>query len=478
MRFRARWSLRTLVMGGFGVASLLLMGATGYAIYSIENLASQSERMLAEGVYTMRMIDQLQEQVSDLHRTAQQYQILGTPDLLEIYERRHQRLLDSVAALEAYPWPAAPAAFLAELRFRGETAVAQVRADRQSIDVGEYGELRSLVLDMHMAGQSHMDRALALLRTDVAQLHAALVALALLLTGVAVTFAAAFSKLVSSPIDQIGAGIRGLGRAKFDEPIRVQGPTDLEAIGELLDWLRERLKTLEEQKVTFVRHMSHELKTPLANIREGSELLCEDLEREPNESLREMACIVRDNGVRLQKLIDGLFNFAAWHDDSSTIRAEEFNLAALVNEVVSDYRLDLATHGIRVETALPRQTKFVGDRSRIRSMLDSLLSNAVKYSPPGGTIRVGMEVGQYEVCIDVQDQGPGIPKAQQEKVFLPFFQGQPPASHARARGAGIGLSVARACADAHGGDIAIVAEQGPGAHLQIRLPKRAAADAN
>jgi two-component system, NtrC family, sensor histidine kinase GlrK len=463
-------------MGGFGVASLSLMGATGYAIYSIESLANQSERMLAEGVYTTRLIDLLQEQVSDLQRTARQYQILGTDDLLDIYDRRHVRLLDTVSALEAYPWAPAPAGMLTELRQRSDAVATRIRTDPAGVDVDEYAQLRALVLDMHLAGQRNIDQALAALRSDVAQVHTALIALALLLTGLAVVFAAAFSKFVSHPIDQIGAGIRGLGRADFNEPIRIAGPTDLEAIGQLLDWLRERLKALEEQKVTFVRHMSHELKTPLANIREGSELLCDDLERQPNESLREMASIVRENGIRLQKLIDGLFNFAAWHDDSSTLRTEEFELAPLVEDVLSGYRLDIATHGIRIETRLPRQTSFVGDRHRIHSLLDNLLSNAVKYSPPGGTIRIEIDAHADEIWIDVRDEGPGIPKEQREKVFLPFFQGPPPPVNTRVRGTGIGLSVARACVDAHGGAISIVDDEGPGAHIQIRLPNRSAAN--
>jgi two-component system, NtrC family, sensor histidine kinase GlrK len=462
-------------MCGFGVACLSLMGATGYAIYSIENLASQSERVLAEGVYTTRMIDQLQEQVSELERTAQQYQILGTPELRDIYEQRHARLQYNITALDAYPWRPEPARVLTELRARSAAARDNVRLAPTAIDTELYAELRALVADMHGAGQENIDRALTVLRADVHQLHTALTALALLLTSVAVLFAAAFSKLVSRPIDQIGAGIRNLGRANFEQPVHVDGPTDLVAIGKLLDWLRERLKALEEQKVTFVRHMSHELKTPLANIREGSELLCDDLARQPNDSLKELAGIVRENGIRLQKLIDGLFNFAAWHDDSSTLRVEEFELAPLVEGVISEYRLELATHGIRVESSLPRQTKFVGDRSRIQSLLDNLVSNAVKYSPPGGTIRIEIACEAEEISIDVRDEGPGIPKAQREKVFLPFFQGQPPPAPARVRGAGIGLSVARACVDAHGGDISIVDEDGPGAHIKIRLPRRAQA---
>jgi two-component system, NtrC family, sensor histidine kinase GlrK len=476
MLIHARWSLRTLVMGGFGVASLSLMGATGYAIYSIENLANQSERVLAEGVYTTRLIDQLQEQVSDLQRTAHQYEIVGTEELQEIYELRHERLTETIGSLKAYPWQPEPAVVLEEISARSQSGLERVRSGPEGIDAEVYTALRTLVGEMQVAGRGNIDRALAVLRSDVDQLHTALIALALMLTSVAVVFAAAVSKLVSRPIDQIGAGIRGLGRANFDAPIRVEGPTDLEAIGQLLDWLRERLKTLEEQKVTFVRHMSHELKTPLANIREGSELLCDDLERQPNESLKELAAIVRDNGVRLQKLIDGLLNFAAWHEDSSALSAEEFELSAVLKEVLSDYRLEIATHGLRVESRLPRQITYFGDRARIQSLLDNLLSNAVKYSPPGGTIRVEMGVHGDELYIDVRDEGPGIPKAHREKVFLPFFQGRPPPSPSRVRGTGIGLSVARACVDAHGGEIRIVDEDGPGTHIQIRLPKRAAAN--
>ncbi len=478
MLFRARWSLRTLVMSGFAVVMLLLAAAVGYAIYSIDQLATKSERVLTEGVYTARLTDQLRSQIPDLQRAARQYQILESGELAEVYVRRHQRLLETVDALEAYPWPDGVGRELAELREGAETLMTQLFIDPGVLETDRYAALQSLAHDMHEEEQINMDQALTTLRADVDQLRNALLALVAVLAAVAVLFVASFSRLVSRPIDQIGAGIRGLGRASFDQVIQVTGPTDLEAIGRLLDWLRERLKHLEEQKVTFVRHMSHELKTPLSNIREGSELLYDDLARSDDTGLRELAGIVRDNGIRLQKLIHGLFDFAAWEDERTRLYTESFDLGAVIDEVLADYRLDMATYDITAETRSVHGLLYAGDRRRIHSLLDNLVSNAVKYSPRGGTICIETEVTDDIIHIHVRDQGPGIPAEHRSKVFLPFFQGrQPSLNRARIRGTGIGLSVARACVSAHGGDIEIVEQSVPGAHFHVRLPKQGAIDA-
>ncbi len=476
------WSLRTLVMGGYVVATVSLMGAAGYAVYSIEHLATQSERMLAEGIETTRLIDQVHEQIPHLQRVAQQVQVrvvagnLDVAELQEIYERRHRRFLDDIDALAAYPWAPEVEAAVRELEAQSASLMSRVAQTPGNVDVEGYAGLRALAVRMHQAGLDNMDAALAALRSDVRQARNALLALALLLAAVAVLFAAAFSRLVTRPIGQIGAGIRSLGRAGFDSPIRVSGPTDLAAIGRLLDWLRERLKALEEQKVTFVRHMSHELKTPLANIREGSELLCEELDEHDDDKLHELAAIVRQNGIRLQKQMDSLFNFAALHDDSAAFTAEPFPLGRLLDEVLADYRFELAARGVTVDKHAPTGLVLRGDRERIRSLLDNVLSNAIKYSPRGGVVGIEVQRHVEEIVIEISDQGPGIPQGQREKVFLPFFQGAPP-MHARVRGTGVGLSVARACVEAHGGRIEIVDHAAVGAHVRIRLPNRAAARA-
>src|SRR5258708_29729668 len=111
------------------------------------------------------------------------------------------------------------------------------------------------------------------------------------------------------PIRQLAHGIRRVGAGEFDSDIRVGGPADLKYLGGRLEWLRERLIELEQQKRLFLRHVSHELKTPLTALREGSELLADETAGPLSAGQREVVGILRQNSVRLQQLIEDLLDY-------------------------------------------------------------------------------------------------------------------------------------------------------------------------
>src|SRR5690606_17342229 len=128
--------------------------------------------------------------------------------------------------------------------------------------------------------------------------------------------------LLNRPMRQIGAAIRRLGGRELAGPIEVQGPRDVEELGRQLDWLRRRIAELEEQKVTFVRHISHELKTPLTTIREGAELLAESLaDSLPEEA--EISRSMRADSLRLPKLIEDVLQFGKTQEIVTDLRVAE-----------------------------------------------------------------------------------------------------------------------------------------------------------
>src|SRR5207249_4113913 len=120
------------------------------------------------------------------------------------------------------------------------------------------------------------------------------------------TIALALTRYISRPIAEIDAAIRQLGGADFSRPIAVRGPEDLRYLGRRLDWLRRRLDEFETQKNRFLRHVSHELKTPLTALREGAELLHDQVAGPLAPPQRQVVAIMRDNSVKLQGLIEEL----------------------------------------------------------------------------------------------------------------------------------------------------------------------------
>jgi Osmosensitive K+ channel histidine kinase len=248
----------------------------------------------------------------------------------------------------------------------------------------------------------------------------------------------------------------------------VRGPSDLVDLGRQLEWLRMRLLELAQERNRFLRHMSHELKTPLANIREGTELLVDGAVGELDSAQREVVTILRDNGIRLQQLIENLLSFSAWQARHSGLEIAEFRLRALVKSALETHRLTLAAQRVHLDLKV-QDIELRADRAKLKLILDNLLSNALKYSPQGGTIFIHARAEKDLLVLDVADTGPGISKDERGAIFEAFYSGRAPAS-GHLKGTGIGLSVVNEFVQAHGGSIEIVDGMFPGAHFRIRLP--------
>lgn len=457
-------SLRALVGGGAVIVALCLGLAASYAIGSLQLLAAQSERLLASGVDTTRLIEQLADRITDVERTARQFAVVGSPNLAQVYRDRRQALLTTMDALTARDDVPAVAPALQELRVLLDRIEGTIGVGTQPPGATEaFAAMNAIAQRVRDVAQARFDSELSRLQRRVDQVRTALIAFTVATVAAALLAALAFARLVSRPMRQITTSIDALGRAELDTPVRIAGPRDLQAIGTSLDWLRRRIRDLEAQKSTFVRHMSHELKSPLANIRAGIELLREEYGEDAGRD--EIAAIVERNATRLQRQIDDLLTYAGWQDAQPPHRPEPVALQALVEKAVQDQAFEAKSRGIEVDTALEPVT-ITADESQIRAIVDNLVGNAIKYSPGGGRVQVALARRGDHVHIDVRDQGPGIAPELRERVFEPFFRGPDAVSTA---GTGIGLALAAAAARIHGGFIDIL-DGDRGAHLRATLP--------
>jgi two-component system, NtrC family, sensor histidine kinase GlrK len=273
---------------------------------------------------------------------------------------------------------------------------------------------------------------------------------------------------VGRPLRQIDRAISELGRGNYSRPIGVSGPLDLERLGRQLEWLRSRLLDHAQERNRFLRHMSHELKTPLANIREGTDLLMDGTVGELDSGQREVTAILRENGIKLQRLIENLLSFSAWQTNSVGLETSEFRLRPVVKQVLENQQLTLLSQRVRLDVMIEDVT-LVADRGKVRLILDNLLSNAVKYSPKGGTIYMRARPEGDRLVLDVADSGPGIPHEERAAIFEAFYTGKA-ARGTSVKGTGIGLSVVLEFVSAHGGTVQIMDAEFPGAHFRITMP--------
>jgi two-component system, NtrC family, sensor histidine kinase GlrK len=270
-----------------------------------------------------------------------------------------------------------------------------------------------------------------------------LIVLALALIPLTLLLATVFSWLINRPIKQLKASIQQLGQADLRPLPAISGPQDIVELGREIDWLRQRLQALEDQKLRFLRHVSHELKTPLASLREGVALLNDELAGSLNARQHSIVAIMDSSSRDLQKRIEDLIRYGGMMRDATLPPAYPQALAEVLDTVLARHRLTLDAHGIEVETQLDAAKKLLADRGQLETVLDNLLSNAVKFSSEGGRILVKSEPVDGAVALWVCDQGAGIPEDERSRVFEPFFQGaRQPAS--AVRGSGLGC---RSCAN-------------------------------
>jgi two-component system, NtrC family, sensor histidine kinase GlrK len=444
----------------------------------MNRLSARSEQLVVQGVRGTRNNQRMFEEIGALERTARLYQIIGSGDLLDVYARNEQRLIGTLNELMTMPVDAESREETLALQTEAERLQAEIKrspptSPRMAEMVNAFPQLSAMASKVSNRVSAQIDRELNSLQeaTQLAQRN--LFWESLLLIPLTLAVVGVFTYLFGRPIRAIDRAISELGRGTFSRPIIIRGPADLERLAAQLEWLRGRLLDLAQEKNRFLRHMSHELKTPLANIREGTELLMDGAVGELQSGQREVTAILRENGMKLQRLIENLLSFSAWQAKSVGLEISEFKLRPLIKSVLENQQLTLVAQRVRLDVQVEDLTTLA-DRGKIRLILDNLLSNAIKFTPRGGTISIHAHGERDQLVLDVIDSGPGIPAEERNRIFEAFYQGKTPQG-GHVKGTGIGLSVVTEFVNAHGGSIEILEAKSGGAHFRVRLPMRQAA---
>ncbi|MEP7329211.1 MAG: histidine kinase dimerization/phospho-acceptor domain-containing protein, partial [Betaproteobacteria bacterium] len=304
-------SFLKFILLGFLLVSLPLVYALAELILSLDRLSTQSREEVLQAAQAGRSSRLLFEQATTIERLARQEIILEDPALLEDYARLRVEFLQTTQQLSRLPLEKPQLGALEKLRVRENALFEKLRAPQRGADaVTELADgYAGLVEDaqvMLSATNQLTQRAIERLQETAAQGREKWLYLTLATIGIALALAIVFAVLIARPIRQLDQAIRQMGTADFEHPIEVNGPQDLRYVGQRLEWLRTRLRDLEAQQNRFLRHVSHELKTPLTAVREGAELLRDNVGGRLTSEQKEIVRIVRENTLSLQKLIEDL----------------------------------------------------------------------------------------------------------------------------------------------------------------------------
>jgi two-component system sensor histidine kinase GlrK len=495
------FSLGVIILCGFALSVLPLVVTLVSAVRAVDALAESSQIATYRVAQLTRKNEMMRERLVDFERKAKRNLVLNDADSRAALDDAYRNFVEVVEGLADLARGAGLEGRFGTVRASAEDVYRRLSAkpggkpappnpreasgtraarlpppsaDRLRLDKADelFGELAGEMRELARAVSAASEAEVRALETRSEAVQQRLLLRSSVWLPVSLVLVALLTYLTLRSIRQMDLAIRRLGAGDLVRPVRVTGPKDLEYLGERLDWLRNRLRELEEAKQMFIRHVSHELKTPLATIHEGTELLADQVVGELNTEQREIAQILVSNTQRLDTLIAGLINYSQVNARPSAARREKVEVAPLVESIIEDSQLRLRAKSVTVRRML-RPVRVDGNPEQLRTIVDNLLSNAIKYSPGGGEIRIGLRQAGGHMELEIEDDGPGIEPEERRQIFEPFFQGRA-AKEGGVGGTGLGLAIVGECVAAHHGKVEAL-EPRPdktGARIRVRIPCR------
>lgn len=309
-------------------------------------------------------------------------------------------------------------------------------------------------------------------REPAASLLAAEVQRSLWWTGLAAAAAgillvSLMSRRILSPVQRLNAAARRLGQGDLSQRVPAAGPRELQDLSRTFNTMAENLQAAEQQRRSLVADVAHELRTPLSNLQGYLEAVQDGLLAADQATI----AALRQQTAHLIALVEDLRLLAQAEAGVLQLHRAPTDLAELLAAAVDDFRPRAEAKALRLDLEVAPNTPLLDlDQTRLRQIVGNLLENALLHSPAGGAVAVTAGPGNGGgVVIAIRDNGPGIPAADLPYVFDRFYRVDP--SRARATGGvGLGLTIARQLARAHGGDLTAESPPDSGSVFTLTLP--------
>lgn len=482
IRLRYPSSFLALLLAGFIIVSLPPVLGLLSSAFSIDRLLGMSQRALYNATQAKENARKLVSISETLRRSSLSYAISPASQDIDNYKLAREEFREALRQLNKLPISKTMLQNAEDVQALEESVFRALdnHDSANKLDLVLKQKLEKDFTEMYKRNQALLQLGDEMIETDSAILRnyaeksknqtywqtAAIVPLAVFLIVV-------FAYALIRPIRELDDAINRLGQGKLARRIQVSGPRDIRQLGEQLDWLRQRLISLEDQKTRFFQHVSHELKTPLTALREGSDLLSDEVVGQLTAEQREVTKILKENSVTLERLIQDLLTYSQSQSaeriaQKTALEIKPLQLKDLIDEVVDTQKIAIVAKGLLLKRECEK-TSMLGDAAKLKVVIDNLLSNAVKYSPTGGTILIRLGKRNDNAIIEVIDDGPGIPPEEREKIFDPFYRSKT-AIATGTKGTGLGLAIVRDYVEMHQGTVSSIAAAG--ARFRVVLPKQ------
>lgn len=448
----ANLSLMQLVLLGFVGVVLPLILLVFQAANAYRELSTQAGSSAREAVAFTRRSQALQTLALDMERTSRQYSIVEEAYLLNLLASQ----FNEFKTLVQQPYLLFPVTQAQEsLEALLKDALPEQQTLQNLADIEYIANLADLTESLTSQTQGSVDERLQTMQQQLLSLQKQLVWQFLMLLSLSLLLVIFFTWRLLRPIDYLQKRINSLADPNNNNKTKQlqEGPAELIQLDVRLNWLEEQLDEIEQQKAQFLRHISHELKTPLASIREAGDLLHEEVLGSLTPSQKEVTDLLEQNSRRLQELIEQLLDYNLLQGKKQ-LELAAINLDNLLERLLEPWQPLLEQRQQQVN--LPQSgLALSGDISLLRSTLDNLLTNALHYGDASKNIEIRAGIEQTLQWMEVENSGTPIPETEQKRLFEPFYQGSGKRRGA-VKGSGLGLSIAADCMKAHGGQLTLL----------------------
>jgi len=279
---------------------------------------------------------------------------------------------------------------------------------------------------------------------------------------------------ITTPLQQLTSGTRSISSGKFSHRLPENGPLEFAELARDFNKMTEKLGELDQMKKDFVAHVSHELKAPLAAIRQTLAVTLEQVSGPINEQQRRLLQLSRNAAERLTAMVANLLDVSRLEAGTMEYEMSPQDLNEVARTVVEEFSLKAEERRIKLSvTAEESCIPVVCDRDRMIQVVGNLIDNALKFSPPDSAIDVNLssksgDNGQA-VTLSVADRGPGVPDAHKRAVFEKFHQVRGGGKRAAGQGVGLGLAICKTIVDAHRGRIWVEDNSGGGSVFRMEM---------
>lgn len=459
-----------LITFGHILFALPLLIAAGYVFIKLDTLNDRYREAIEQATSSSSLRGEITEDVLHMERSLRRHMVMKDSDSLNDYARVRGEWRSNVELLaQLTPLPEELIGELATQLDLERKAYTKVReGEKVEVLAAALAEIKLRSQKSLVDAREILDHQQLRFLEESNSLRTRLLFAAGLAVLIAMCCLWAIRSLLARLIGRFETVVIRLGKGNLQQAIELGGPGDLRWLGRWLEWLRRRLLSLEEERAQVLRHVSHELKTPLAAMHEGAALLDEEVPGPLTPEQRRIVGILQSNSRRLQDLIEGLLRLQQAGHAAERIGYETLRFDQLIAEVVETTRLIAAERGVQFACSLA-ETEIVAGREALLTVVHNLLANALKFSPGNGLIKVLLSHDASKAWLDVEDQGPGVAERDASRIFEPFYRSSASRDIA---GVGLGLAIAREFVLAHRGELKLMPSS-TGAHFRVILPLQA-----